>query len=189
VNGKTYVGFPSETRGFYYYHVPDNAPVFAGGVRFRLCPSEDPKSFKNGSDLLKTDGFPWELSNWAFAFPGEFQTWGEELVRDGVVHPEAIEICKKLASRARISTYPHQSIVYSLRQTFPMLIGRDTTRTWIVNEEGMIPLVFHNDLIQPFTKNNADEGVKCVSTVFSFFTLKDKVDESVCSRSSSACLF
>ena len=55
-------GFPSHARGFLYYHQPLNMPPIAASVRFRCTPSNDPATFNQGSDLLRLNGLPWDIS-------------------------------------------------------------------------------------------------------------------------------
>ncbi|KAF5351288.1 hypothetical protein D9758_008038 [Tetrapyrgos nigripes] len=147
------VRFPAKTSGFFYYHLPTNAPLFAGGLRFRICPSEykDPKLFHDGSDLLKPNGLPWEVSNWAFALHQKLQPLGEAMVRTNVIRPGALELCNTLASRASLQQHPSNPVVYSFKQPIPMKMRSDTqVHIWIANEEKMTRLVLDTDIIEPF---------------------------------------
>ncbi|KAF5339285.1 hypothetical protein D9758_013332 [Tetrapyrgos nigripes] len=114
--------FPEKTSGFFYYCVPENAPLFAGGIRFRVCSSNDPKTFQDGSDLLKPNGFPWEISNWALALNKTSLALGKELVNSGVIQSKALHLCRKLASQLSLRSAP-ENVVYALEQPFPMMLG------------------------------------------------------------------
>ncbi|KAF5351324.1 hypothetical protein D9758_007976 [Tetrapyrgos nigripes] len=174
-----YVKFPQKTRGFYYYHVnSEKAPGFAGGLRFRVCSSKDPESFHEGKDLLKLDGSPWEISNWAFASLGEYHLMGKKLVKDGVIRGGVLKLCRKLASRAKISN-PSQPVVYSLKQPFPMVMGRSETRIWIADEERLGLLSIHNDLIHPFVNGKYDGRAKFGEAAQVCFDLEEEEDNLV----------
>ncbi|KAF9481052.1 hypothetical protein BDN70DRAFT_876788 [Pholiota conissans] len=53
----SHIPYPSNTRGYLYYHVPQGRSELAGGIRFRLC--EGPEDFERGRDLYTPSGQPW----------------------------------------------------------------------------------------------------------------------------------
>ncbi|KAF5351386.1 hypothetical protein D9758_008020 [Tetrapyrgos nigripes] len=101
--------FPEKTHGFFYYHLPQSAPLFADGVRFRICPSNDTRTFRDGYDLLKFNGVPWEISNWAFAlYNTKYNLLGTELVATGFIRPGALESYRKLLPSSAIPLTVHR---------------------------------------------------------------------------------
>ncbi|KAF5340905.1 hypothetical protein D9758_012162 [Tetrapyrgos nigripes] len=132
-----YLPFPEKTSGFFYYHSPQNAPLFAGGMRFRVCPSNDLKTFQDGSDLLKRNGFPWEISNWSIALNETYHPLGEELVKTGAISPETLPLCRKLASQHSLRAAPYH-VVYALKQPFPVTLGAAQVRSVVANERKLM---------------------------------------------------
>ncbi|KAG6901138.1 hypothetical protein C0995_016580 [Termitomyces sp. Mi166 len=54
--------FPEGTQGFLYCYHDLRLPSTTGEIRFRVTPTSDPASFKNGFDLLRPDGvLPWSV--------------------------------------------------------------------------------------------------------------------------------
>ncbi|KAF5351315.1 hypothetical protein D9758_008068 [Tetrapyrgos nigripes] len=130
--------FPNKSHGFFYYHSPENALNVAGGLRFRVCPSSDPKMFQQGHDLLKRNGFPWEVPNWSIALNESYHPFGEELLKSGVIRTGALDLCRKLASPFELRTQPTSPIIYALKQPFPVTLGQKRTQLWITNGEKLI---------------------------------------------------
>ncbi|KAF5340903.1 hypothetical protein D9758_012164 [Tetrapyrgos nigripes] len=131
-----FLPFPEKTSGFFYYHSPQNAPLFAGGMRFRVCPSNDPKTFQDGFDLLKRNGFPWEISNWRLALNKTSLALGKELVNSGTIQSNVLRLCRKLASQLSLHIAPHH-VVYALKQPFPMTLGVTRYNNPVANETKM----------------------------------------------------
>jgi hypothetical protein len=53
------VAYPLDTKAFLYYFMsPEKLPI-TGELRLRVASSDDPASFESGSDLLRTNGWPW----------------------------------------------------------------------------------------------------------------------------------
>ncbi|KAF5348075.1 hypothetical protein D9758_010040 [Tetrapyrgos nigripes] len=142
--------FPERTHGFFYYHLPKNAPLFAGGVRFRVCPSDDTRTFQDGDDLLKLSGLPWEISNWAFALHKTYRPWGEEMVETGVIRPGALELCRKLTSQVHLHHPSDNPVIYSLKQPFSMPLGLNKIIFWIANEKNMVRVLLRSRILEPF---------------------------------------
>ena len=83
-------GFPPNTAGFLYYHVPPYSPPLAGEVRFRVTPSSDPASFAAGSDLLMENGMPWRILLLNVAGGIIFKGLLALLLQDGLVTPQVL---------------------------------------------------------------------------------------------------
>jgi hypothetical protein len=60
--GKNRIPFPTEARGFFYFHPgPSYAPI-AGELRFRVVPTGSPTDFNQGHDLLAINQcLPWSI--------------------------------------------------------------------------------------------------------------------------------
>ena len=83
-------GFPPNTTGFLYYHVPPYSSPLAGEVRFRITPSSDPASFAAGSDLLMENGMPWRILLLNVAGGIIFKGLLALLLQDGLVTPQVL---------------------------------------------------------------------------------------------------
>ncbi|KAF5351348.1 hypothetical protein D9758_008041 [Tetrapyrgos nigripes] len=143
--------FPEKTHGFFYYHLPQNAPLFVGGIRFRVCPSNDPRTFQDGHDLFKLNGLPWEISNWALALHKKnYGPWGNALVDAGVIRPGALELCRKLASQVQRREPSKKPIVYSFKQPLPMPLGERKVNFWIADEKNMLRVRLRSRILEPF---------------------------------------
>ncbi|KAK7437385.1 hypothetical protein VKT23_018630 [Stygiomarasmius scandens] len=154
-----YIPFPPNTSGFYYLHKPTgNVPKFAGGIRFRICPSNDPMSFERGSDLLLSRGLPWQITNWILAL--DYVHWGMELVSSGEMDIEIIELCQKLAKEAKLKHTPRQTVVYALKQPFSMTFGRRTARIWVANEGKLVAFTLWNDILSPYTVQSLNDQIE-----------------------------
>ncbi|KAF5357411.1 hypothetical protein D9758_005954 [Tetrapyrgos nigripes] len=150
--------FPDNTKGFFYYHSPQpKAPSFAGDVRFRVCPSNDPISFPEGVDLVRRDGLPWEITNWGFALEKRFSAWGDELVKTGTMHKEAHKSCRRLATQKQIVNAPHNvAYAFEFKQPFPLQIGRDSVSIWISDEINLMSLKVFSGILEPFNSQDLD---------------------------------
>ncbi|KAF5338033.1 hypothetical protein D9758_014262 [Tetrapyrgos nigripes] len=143
--------FPTGSGGFFYYHTPDNAPLFAGGIRFRVTPSEDPQTFQDGFDLLNVAGLPWEMPNWQLVLDNNLHEWGKKLDKAAVIRPGALQLCKKLLHSKKVVTYPPaQPFIWSFRQPFPMMVGKIPTRIWVVNEEKLSSITLYPEIVSWF---------------------------------------
>ncbi|KAF5351359.1 hypothetical protein D9758_008075 [Tetrapyrgos nigripes] len=155
--------FPNKSHGFFYYYHPQNAPLFTGGLRFRVCPSSDPSTFQHGSDLLTRNGFPWELSNWSIAFKNSCRPLKEELLKSGLVRSEALEMCERLwlhsnCQRRTSNPIPTIPIVYALKQPFPITLGQESIRVWIAKDRDLMRFSILTHIIKPFNKGPLAKG-------------------------------
>jgi hypothetical protein len=53
--------FPDHARGFLYLYQPSNDPL-ESSIRFRCTPSNDPRTFDHGKDLIRNAGKPWTIT-------------------------------------------------------------------------------------------------------------------------------
>ncbi|KAI0351007.1 hypothetical protein OH77DRAFT_1430207 [Trametes cingulata] len=110
--------FPSNARGFLYYHRASNAPPLSGAIRLRVTEEPDPALFPHGKDLLRDDGTVWSVPllrmvrwhNYAPALP--------LLLRDGLVSAEEL---KHAAAMAAVHLHLRQ--VHAFGQPFSILFG------------------------------------------------------------------
>ncbi|TFK53885.1 hypothetical protein OE88DRAFT_1654249 [Heliocybe sulcata] len=56
------IAFPSDSHGFFYWHLDHDAPPVSGQVRFRITTCSDPATFPIGHDLQLPDGRTWHIS-------------------------------------------------------------------------------------------------------------------------------
>ncbi|KAF8335215.1 hypothetical protein F5887DRAFT_1079293 [Amanita rubescens] len=89
------VGFPGNTQGFFYYHVPPpHLPPAMGQLRFRITPNNDPSTFNSGSDLLTSGPVPWGLSLFHLAGSEKYEDLCAQLVAEGLISRELLERCR-----------------------------------------------------------------------------------------------
>ena len=128
-----YPPFPSDTKAFLYYFTPPDKPRIAGELRLRVASSDQPESFKSGSDLLGLDGQPWSLS--VYAVSKQYSSLYEKLRDEGLV-PDDLD--------AVLSTFPsnpkyrhHNRPLHTLNDTFVVDFSRHLRTLSIVTEQGM----------------------------------------------------
>jgi hypothetical protein len=117
--GKTWIPFPSNTRGFLYCHVPDPDHPAATEVRFRLIPelTDNPRTaFELGGDLLLSPAIPWRLHATAIArSQNRYVSLATLLLRDGLVSQDAMSQW----AQAKIPRPDRQTpVLYRLDQPF-----------------------------------------------------------------------
>ncbi|TFK45334.1 hypothetical protein OE88DRAFT_1689153, partial [Heliocybe sulcata] len=55
------LSFPTDSKGFFYWHLEPDGPPGSGQVRFRTTASSDPGTFSSGHDLQQPDGSTWNI--------------------------------------------------------------------------------------------------------------------------------
>lgn len=111
--------FPSQSSGFLYYHQPQDAPLLAGELRFRLTPSNLPQSFSQGKDCLTPDGVVWKIPLLTlYRFPYHRRIC-RQLQLDGFIS-DALH--SKVRNVVKTSHCPRDTsiILHSLHQVFPI---------------------------------------------------------------------
>ena len=101
----------------YYYHEPTRMPPLAGELRFRITPTPDPASFRDGSDL-RTEGrygFIWGIPLATVARSQKFWPIQRLLtVGDGIVSRDVVDLAENCQApnicprTARDSRYLHE---------------------------------------------------------------------------------
>lgn len=127
------VQFPSNSRGFLYFHQPQGAPLLAGELRFRLTPSDLPKSFSQGEDCMTPEGDVWKIPLFVLhSFPYHRHIY-QRLRKDGLVS-DALHL--KLADVLKTCLCPRNTsvILHSLDQVFPVNFAVRSLRFFIVGD-------------------------------------------------------
>ena len=131
-------GFPPNTTGFLYYHVPPYSSPLAGEVRFRITPSSDPDSFATGSDLLMENGVPWRIPLLYVAGRDAFNDLHALLLQDGLVTPQVLDsvmsveaIMKKGEDHIKGGSSV-TAIISSFKRGFSLRFGRHANGAWVI---------------------------------------------------------
>lgn len=136
--GRRYVPFPENARGFLYLHSPAEVPKALWEIRFRVTDTNCPSTFNSGLDLLFPNQTPWAISFSAMhARNKKYLPLRQLLTREGldVDNLANIPVVKRMGQASR-------PLVYSLGQRFR--------------------LNFKNTTIQPiFISFSAEEKLDC----------------------------
>ena len=130
--------YPPGTRAFLYYSMSPDKPRIAGELRLRVAPSDDPASFKSGSDLLLTNGQPWSRPLYALSkiyFPLYEKLREERLVPDDL---------DKVLSTLSIKNprYRRNHLLYSFNDTFIVDFSSAVLIIFVITEQGVARLPF-----------------------------------------------
>lgn len=135
------VAFPSNTRGFLYYHRLTNTPATAGEIRFKI-----ENTFR---DLSLPNHLPWNIPLLSIASQTYYHGFRTLLLKEKLVTPQLLTRCKTLASSFTppLTKYNRPStIIHSLHQ--PFLVDFDTSALnfWLLSDNhvrrGQIDLHF-----------------------------------------------
>ncbi|KAJ7573989.1 hypothetical protein C8J56DRAFT_476299 [Mycena floridula] len=137
-----YLPFPYGTKGFLYYHVPENLPAslapLAGEIRFRLTHLDEPFTFRDGMDLTRPDGMCWAVPLWHIIRKVHMKPALVELVKTGyrsksLVSKETVERCAKLFKGiGRL----HKITIFALGQPFPVKLNATSVTFSVMNRSG-----------------------------------------------------
>ena len=131
-NGET-SPFPSHSSGFLYYHQPQDAPLLAGELRFRLTPGNLPQSFSRGEDCLTPDGAVWKIPLLAlYRYPYNRRIY-RQLQLDGFIS-DALH--SKVENLVKTSHCPQDTSVtlHSLHQAFPINFAASRFRFFVLGD-------------------------------------------------------
>ncbi|KAG2002594.1 hypothetical protein CC2G_004774 [Coprinopsis cinerea AmutBmut pab1-1] len=87
--GQQFIPFPSNARGFFYFHRPDQSCI-TSGLRFRVVDKPDPALFSQGEDLMKPDGGVWVLPLTAIIKGRIYLPFRELIIRDELITPAEV---------------------------------------------------------------------------------------------------
>ncbi|KAI0359733.1 hypothetical protein OH77DRAFT_1419032 [Trametes cingulata] len=133
--------FPANTHGYVYYRARPHAEV-AGSLRFRVTQGRDPQFFQHGEDLLTVYGSPWQIPLVAIATSARCVVLRKMLEEDGLVTPEALEQCKRLAPTADpILISPQTQIVGEVGDPFHVNLRSPRGRTLIAGDNSFYHLL------------------------------------------------
>jgi hypothetical protein len=122
--------FPEGSHGFLYYHIPPGLPPIAGEIRFRVTPTSNPASFRQGVDLLTPHGIPWRIQVCSKVNAVNWRPVLEILLRDGQTTSSVISEWAdvyKLRGGGKPCTF-----LFSLEQPFPFEFGTAAYSVWPV---------------------------------------------------------
>ena len=125
--------FPPHSSGFLYYHQPQDAPLLAGELRFRLTPSNLPQSFSRGKDCLTPDGAVWKIPLLAlYRYPYNRRIY-RQLQLDGFIS-DALH--SKVENLVKTSHCPQDTSVtlHSLHQAFPINFAASRFRFFVLGD-------------------------------------------------------
>lgn len=127
--------FPENTNGYLYYRTPSqDRPRLSGSFRFRVLPStsDSPEDFGEGTDLLRPDGRPWELSLYnAVQSPG-FAPLIQKILNEKLLEPDLIDAVAKLP---QISLKRNSDgVLYTLSDPFTLSVGKTKLMTLITED-------------------------------------------------------
>lgn len=125
--------FPSHSSGFLYYHQPQDAPLLAGELRFRLTPNNLPQSFSQGEDCLTPDRAVWKIPLLAlYRFPYHRRIY-RQLQLDGFIS-DALH--SKVENVLKTSHCPQDTsvILHSLHQVFPINFSASRFRFFVLGD-------------------------------------------------------
>ncbi|GLB43324.1 hypothetical protein LshimejAT787_1302250 [Lyophyllum shimeji] len=87
---QAHLPFPSNARGFLYYHNDPTLPHTTGCIRFRLTSASDPALFTSGDDLLGRNGLPWSISLFQLATQSKYAAFKSKVVEEGLIAASAM---------------------------------------------------------------------------------------------------
>ena len=141
---------PQDTKAFLYCFTSPKRPRIATELRLRVVPSDDPASFENGSDLLKSNGLPWSRS--LFVLSRCFIPLYKKLREEQFVSDDLQEV---------LSTFPpialaRSQLLFTLNDAFTIDFGSYDTFFYVITEQGMQTVRFY----QPFfDKREISRGI------------------------------
>lgn len=111
-------GFPLSTRGFLYYHDPHPLPGFLGHLRFRVTPTNDPSTFKQGHDLLLPSREPWQYPLLSKRNPGITDILLSQLQHEGLIDERTTTQLDQLHRHFGLAVPAISDIITRLGQEF-----------------------------------------------------------------------
>ena len=137
-NTEIHLPYPTGTKAFLYYSMPPDKPRIAAELRLRVTPSDDPASFKSGSDLLRSDGQPW--SRPLYLLPKYYSSLYEKLREDQLVSDDLDRVLSTLPSKSPCYRRSRQRL-YTLNDTFTVDFSGGGS-FFFITEKGMETLPF-----------------------------------------------
>ena len=124
--------FPSNTRGFLYYHCPIHTPATAGEIRFKM-----EKSFR---DLCLPNALPWHIPLLRIATQTRYRGFRKLLLRNKLVTPQLLERCQKLvlsSASPLLDEKQPSTVIHSLKQPFSVDFGNPALKFWLLADHNI----------------------------------------------------
>ena len=132
--------FPSDTNAFLYYFIPPEKPRIAGELRLRVTSSDDPASFKSGSDVLLPNGRPW--SRPLSILPKKISPLYEKLREEGFVPDDLDRVLLTLPTIIQSLRYnSNRQRLYTLNDTF--IVDFTNIRSFLFITERAVEMKTH----------------------------------------------
>ena len=130
--------FPPGTKAFLYYFMSPGKPRIAGELRLRVASSNDPASFKSGSDLLLLNGQPWTrpLTVLSKLYPPLY----DKLREEGFV-PNDLDTVLSTFPPAEFR-YRRTQLLYTLNDPFIVDFSSNELNLIVITEQGIRNLRF-----------------------------------------------
>ena len=117
-------------------------PRIAGELRLRVTPTDDPASFKSGSDLLFTNGLPW--SRPLCILPRLYPPLYEKLREERLVPDDLDTILSTLPTTS--FKYRRTQLLYTLNDPFIVDFSSSDLAFFVITEQGIENIRF----LRPF---------------------------------------
>ncbi|KIY43650.1 hypothetical protein FISHEDRAFT_78494 [Fistulina hepatica ATCC 64428] len=144
--------YPSDTKGFFYYHQPhDPSHAIRSQIRFRLasCPDD----FWLGKDLQFPTGLPWRIPLLMIACPRmhpQLQGFYDQLLQESLVSSEITTRCQTITNSTRGKMDIGDNIIYSFREPISLeLDAASPLAVWVVGPDIAYRVVVPNPFWDP----------------------------------------
>ncbi|TFK45333.1 hypothetical protein OE88DRAFT_1221970 [Heliocybe sulcata] len=98
-SGHRDIPFPSDSQGFFYWHLHRDGPPITGQVRFRITTSSDPATFPSGRDLQLPNGRTWHISLFDIARRSQYSGLRAHLLSEKVVTKNVLDTAMNVSAR------------------------------------------------------------------------------------------
>jgi hypothetical protein len=134
---KIHYPFPKYTHGHLYYSTPSlDRPLHSGSFRFRLVASG--QGFAEGTDLLRPDGRPWELTLYNAIQTAGYAPLVRQLLNEGLLSADLLDTVNQLP---RINVRAPSDVLYTLSDPFKLSLDQAKMLT-IVTEDHSVSFRF-----------------------------------------------
>ena len=138
---KIHSPFPENTHGYLYYCTPSqDRPRVSGSFRFRVLPStsDHPKSFAEGTDLLRPDGRTWELPLYSAIHSQGYAPLVRKLLNEKLLDTDLLDTVAELP---QINLRNPGGVLYTLSDPFTLSLGQAKFIT-IITEDHVVNFRF-----------------------------------------------
>ncbi|TFK45328.1 hypothetical protein OE88DRAFT_1221799 [Heliocybe sulcata] len=134
-SGHRDIPFPSDSQGFFYWHLHHDGPPVTGQVRFRTTASSDPASFPTGRDLHLPDGRTWHISLFDIARRTKYSALRAHLLSEKLITAEVLNTATNISTTdgARIVRPDARSLfIWKFGQRFVIDLPSVNMSVWII---------------------------------------------------------